>query len=78
MRIKTYIKEYPKSYLAKELSTENPETKIIVGSGTISTHKCSNLGKAILKAGKKYKDYKVGGKAGTFANDGSHWAVLLK
>ena len=78
MKIKTYIKKYPRTFLAKELMTESPETEIIVGKGIISKHIRSKMGQAILKAGKRYKDYKVGGRAGEHLTEGSHWAVLLK
>jgi len=78
MKIKTYIKRHPKSILSKELFKENPDKQIIVGKGKISTNIKSNLGKAIIKAGKKYDDYKVGGRAGIFSSEGHHWAVMLK
>jgi len=78
MKIKTYIEKHPRTFLAKELMTEKPETEIIVGKGTISKHIRSKMGQAILKAGKRYKGYKVGGRAGGNLSEGSHWAVLLK
>jgi hypothetical protein len=78
MKVKEYIKLHPRTFLAKELAEEDPKTKIIVGKGIVSTHFKSKMGQAIIKAGKKYKDYKVGGRAGRFSSEGNHWAILLK
>jgi len=78
MKVKEYIALHPRSFLTKELLKENPKTDIIVGKGKISTHIHSNLGKAIIKVGKRYRKYVVGGKAGLHINDGYHWAVVLK
>jgi len=78
MKVKSYINKHPRTFLAKELLKEDPKANIVVGKGIISTHIYSNLGKAIVKAGKKYHKYVVGGRAGCFGNDGSHWAVILK
>jgi len=78
MKVKEYIKQHPRTMLAKELSTEGPKKEIIVGKGLISQNIKSNLGIAINEAGKRYKGFKVGGRAGRSCNDGSHWAVILK
>ena len=78
MKVKTYVKRHPRTFLAKELLKEDQEANIIVGKGMISTHKRSYLGQAIIKAGKRYGGYKVGGKAGQFRTEGHHWAVILK
>lgn len=75
MTIQQYINSHPKSDLAKKLQNRDPETKIVIGSGTITGNPNSNLRRLMSRF--NASDYIVGGRAGRNANDGSHFAVII-
>ena len=70
-----YIKQHPRTILSKKLKRNRwkNNTKIVVVSGIISAHEKSHLQQALVKS--KLHKYCVGGRAGTFSNDGYFMAV---